>query len=113
MSDSIVLVDVNIPMYAAGQTHPYKAACVWIITQTAEGELVAAIDAEIIIAGRAASRRPARGDFAQAVTAAGFWDRLLVQLGQLWQCPARFGTEIRQLRRIFSHQLQNLLQAAL
>jgi predicted nucleic acid-binding protein len=35
-------------MYAAGQPHPYQAACVWILTQIAEGELAAAIDAEII-----------------------------------------------------------------
>lgn len=48
MSNSIVLLDVNIPMYAAGQPHPYKTACVWVMTQIAAGELVAAIDAEII-----------------------------------------------------------------
>jgi predicted nucleic acid-binding protein len=35
-------------MYAAGRVHPYKEACVWIMTQIAEGHLAAAIDAEII-----------------------------------------------------------------
>ena len=48
MNDSIALLDVNIPMYAAGQAHPSKEACVWIMTQIAEGKLAAAIDAEII-----------------------------------------------------------------
>ena len=48
MSNALLFLDVNVPMYAAGQPHPYRAACVWIMTQIAEGELAAAIDAEII-----------------------------------------------------------------
>ena len=48
MSDSLLLLDANIPMYAAGQAHPHRAACVWIMTQIVEGKLAAAIDAEII-----------------------------------------------------------------
>jgi predicted nucleic acid-binding protein len=48
VSDSLLLLDVNIPIYAAGQPHPYKAACVRVMTKIAEGELHAAIDAETI-----------------------------------------------------------------
>ncbi len=48
MSEPLVLLDVNVPMYAAGQAHPYKEACVWVITEIAEERLAAAIDTEII-----------------------------------------------------------------
>jgi len=48
MNDAFVLLDVNVPMYAAGQAHPYKEACVWVMTEIAEGRLAAAIDTEII-----------------------------------------------------------------
>lgn len=42
------LLDVNIPMYAAGQEHPYKAACVWVMREVAAARLVVVIDAETI-----------------------------------------------------------------
>lgn len=48
MIDQPVFLDVNIPMYAAGAAHPARDACVWIMTQAATGNLVAAIDTEII-----------------------------------------------------------------
>ena len=41
-----VLLDVNVPMYAAGRRHPYKNACAWILTEVAQGTLDAAIDTE-------------------------------------------------------------------
>jgi len=43
-----LLLDVNVPMYAAGGEHPYKAACAWVMREVAAGRLEAAIDAEII-----------------------------------------------------------------
>jgi predicted nucleic acid-binding protein len=42
------LLDVNVPMYAAGRPHPYRESCVRIMTEIAEGRLDAAIDAETI-----------------------------------------------------------------
>ncbi|MBI1744747.1 type II toxin-antitoxin system VapC family toxin [Candidatus Acetothermia bacterium] len=41
-------LDVNVPMYAAGKAHLYKAPCTWIMAEIAEGRLAAAIDVEII-----------------------------------------------------------------
>lgn len=43
-----VFLDVNVPMYAAGKDHPYKAPCAWLMGEIAEGRLEAAIDTEII-----------------------------------------------------------------
>jgi len=48
MNGAARLLDVNVPMYAAGQAHPYKEACVWIMTEVAKGRLDAAIDTETI-----------------------------------------------------------------
>jgi len=48
VSDAPVFVDVNIPMYAAGQKHPYREACAWLMTEITEGNIDAAIDTEII-----------------------------------------------------------------
>ena len=48
MSNDLVFLDVSIPMYAAGQPHAYKNACVWIMTEIAQGRLPAAISTEII-----------------------------------------------------------------
>lgn len=48
MSDQRALLDVNIPMYAAGHDHPLKAACVWIMTEVAEGRIDVAINTETI-----------------------------------------------------------------
>lgn len=48
MSTTPIFLDVNVPMYAAGKPHAFKEACAWLLTQIAEGELVAAIDTEII-----------------------------------------------------------------
>jgi predicted nucleic acid-binding protein len=42
-----VLLDVNVPMYAGGRSHPYREPCAWILTEVAQGSLVAAIDTEI------------------------------------------------------------------
>jgi predicted nucleic acid-binding protein len=43
-----VFLDVNVPMYAAGKPHAFKEACVWLLTQIANGVIVTAIDTEII-----------------------------------------------------------------
>lgn len=41
-------LDVNVSMYAAGKAHDYKASCVWVMTEIAEGHLETVIDTEII-----------------------------------------------------------------
>jgi predicted nucleic acid-binding protein len=48
MADECFFLDVNVPMYAAGEEHPYKAACVWLMTEIAEGRITVAIDTEIV-----------------------------------------------------------------
>jgi hypothetical protein len=48
MNDSVALLDVNVPMYAAGRAHPYKEPCAWVMTEITEGRLAVAIDAEIV-----------------------------------------------------------------
>ena len=48
MSDAPLFLDVNVPMYAAGRAHPYREACAWILTETANGHLSVAIDTEIV-----------------------------------------------------------------
>ena len=48
MNAPLLFLDVNIPMYAAGTDHPYKAACVWIMQEVAEGRLAVAIDTEVV-----------------------------------------------------------------
>ena len=41
-------MDVNIPMYAGGKEHRYKKACVWIMTEAAEGRIAVVTDTEAI-----------------------------------------------------------------
>jgi predicted nucleic acid-binding protein len=41
-------MDVNVPMYAAGQPHTHKEACTWIMQEIATGHISAAIDVEIV-----------------------------------------------------------------
>lgn len=48
MSEPVFFLDVNVPMYAAGKPHPYKEACVWLLTEIANERLLVAIDTEII-----------------------------------------------------------------
>ena len=48
MIEGLIFLDVNIPMYAAGQPHPYREPCTWLLTQVARGRIAAAIDTEII-----------------------------------------------------------------
>lgn len=48
MSEASYYLDVNVPMYAAGKAHPYKEACVWVLTEMANGRLQAVISTEII-----------------------------------------------------------------
>lgn len=48
MSEGPFFLDVNVPMYAAGQDHPNREACVWVLTEIANGRLETVIDTEII-----------------------------------------------------------------
>jgi len=48
LNDHTALLDINIPMYAAGRDHPYKEACAWVMTQVAERQLDVVIDTEVI-----------------------------------------------------------------
>ena len=48
MTRATSFLDVNIPMYAAGQDHPLKASCAWVMTQITNASLDVAIDTEII-----------------------------------------------------------------
>lgn len=49
MSESqLSLLDVNVPMYAAGGEHPCRASCAWVMEEIAAGRLEAAIDTGII-----------------------------------------------------------------
>lgn len=48
MIPPVVLLDVSVPMYAAGRAHPLKEACAWVMTEVAARRLVAAIDTEIV-----------------------------------------------------------------
>ena len=47
-SPAVILVDVNVLMYAAGVAHDHKAASVRFLERVAEGEIDAVIDAEIL-----------------------------------------------------------------
>lgn len=42
------LLDVNVPMYAAGAEHPYREACRWVMAEIAGERLDVVIDVEII-----------------------------------------------------------------
>ncbi len=48
MRTTTFFLDVNVPMYAAGAHHPYKAACTWLMQEVAAGRLIVAMDTEII-----------------------------------------------------------------
>ena len=47
-ADEISFLDVNVPMYAAGQPHRYRDACAWILQEVADDRLAVAIDVEIV-----------------------------------------------------------------
>jgi uncharacterized protein len=44
----VILVDANIPMYAAGTEHPNKAPSVAFLEAVADGRVEAALDAEVL-----------------------------------------------------------------
>ena len=48
MIEETLFIDVNVPMYAAGATHPNRASCEWVMTSIANGRIRAAIDVEIV-----------------------------------------------------------------
>lgn len=48
MTAPLVFLDVNVFMYAAGKPHPYKDACVRIISDVENRRLNAAINTEIV-----------------------------------------------------------------
>ena len=39
MSSEAIFLDVNVPMYAAGQPHIYREACAWVMGEVAAGHL--------------------------------------------------------------------------
>jgi predicted nucleic acid-binding protein len=43
----MVFIDTNIPMYAAGQSHPLRAACQRVIREVAAGHIEAVTDCEV------------------------------------------------------------------
>ncbi len=48
MRDAPFFIDVNIAMYAAGKSHPYREACAWVLSEVANGNIPAVIDSETI-----------------------------------------------------------------
>ena len=44
----MILVDANILMYAAGADHPHKTPCLELLSGVAEGNVDAALDAEVL-----------------------------------------------------------------
>jgi predicted nucleic acid-binding protein len=44
----MLLLDVNIPMYASRRDHPYRQSCAWIMTEIAQKRINAVIDTEAI-----------------------------------------------------------------
>ena len=48
MSTGVVMLDTNIPMYAAGKDHAYKLPCAWVIKEITEDRLSAVVDTEMI-----------------------------------------------------------------
>lgn len=48
MNSDVMMLDANIPMYAAGSSHDYKQPCGWVMAEIANGRLDAAIDTEIV-----------------------------------------------------------------
>lgn len=44
----MILIDANILMYAAGAPHPHKAPSVQMLEQIANGDVVAAVDADVL-----------------------------------------------------------------
>lgn len=48
MNDRTPFIDVNIPMCAAGKSHPFKEPCARVLTEIAEGRLDGVIDSEIV-----------------------------------------------------------------
>ncbi|GBC97436.1 Ribonuclease VapC13 [bacterium HR16] len=49
MSASVMfLLDVNVPMYAAGREHPYKEACQSVLRAVTRTQITVAIDTEIV-----------------------------------------------------------------
>lgn len=44
----MILVDANVPMYAAGAPHPFKAPAVRFLERVADGEVEGVVDAEVL-----------------------------------------------------------------
>jgi len=44
----VILVDANVPMYAAGADHPNKQPAIGFLESVANGEVEAVVDAEIL-----------------------------------------------------------------
>lgn len=48
MARTPTFLDVNVPMYAAGQPHRYQRSCAWVMTEITEGQIAAVTDTEAI-----------------------------------------------------------------
>jgi predicted nucleic acid-binding protein len=48
VADGQVFIDANVPMYAAGADHPFKAPCLSILNWAAKNPLAAVTDAEVL-----------------------------------------------------------------
>ena len=48
MSEALIFVDTNIPLYAMGPTHPYKESCLLWLKAAAEGRRQAVTDVEVL-----------------------------------------------------------------
>ena len=48
MNIGVVMLDTNVPMYAACSAHAYKLSCAWVINEIAEDDLAAVVDTETI-----------------------------------------------------------------
>ena len=45
---SPLFIDTNIPMYAAGQQHPFRSSCVRLLADIADARVEAVIDTEVV-----------------------------------------------------------------
>lgn len=48
MNKDLPFLDVDVPMYAAGQEHPSRASSVWLMTEITEGRMDVVIDTQIV-----------------------------------------------------------------
>ncbi len=75
ITSELVMLDSNVPMYAAGQEHPYRSPCQRVLERIVAGELEAVTNVEVhqeilhryIAIGLAAKGREVSQDFQHLV----------------------------------------------